>query len=363
MSGLISRTPVQQLSNYLSPKVQAVYDRKLLTRATDTQVFDRFGQTKTIPAGSNAKTAFAYRYKNILPATTPIAEYNGSNIKAPNKIVREEVEYSVAHYGDYIVYSDELDLYDFDNIQSSFLDILGDQASLTIDTIRRDVLRGGNNVVYADGNTDRAGVVDNGALMTANDFKIMAVKLKNQRAMKFKSVITGSTSIGTQPIRSSYMGICSPEVVEDYRDIVGWKNVETYADYSKSVEDEVGMIGDFRIIESTNNDPVDEGGTNVYLSLFMGKDAYATTTLRGKKGIQTKVKALGSSGAEDPLDQYGTIGWKAIAGCAILNEAWLIRAESVASIEDASEKHYYDYLPSGTGAGETEGGTLPGCIN
>jgi N4-gp56 family major capsid protein len=345
MSGIITRTPVMDTGSFLSSKVQAVYDRRLLTRAVDNQVFDRFGQARTIPANSNAKSGFAYRYKNILPATTPIAEYDGSNIKRPNKIVREEVEYAVAHYGDYIVYTDELDLYDFDNIQSSFLDILGDQASITLDTIRRDVLRGGTNVVYADGATSRAEVAANGKKLTTNDFKIMAVKLKNQRGMKFKSVITGTTSIGTQPIRSAYMGIVSPEVTEDLRDLVGWKNVETYSDYSKAVEDEVGSIGDFRIIESTNNSPVDEGGVNVYISYFLAKDAYATTTIRGKKGIATKVKPLGSAGAEDPLDQYGTIGWKAIAGAAILNEAWLIRAESVASIEDGSEKHYYDYTP------------------
>jgi len=148
--GLNTGTPVQGTSK-LSSKIQAVYDRMLLTRATDSQLFDVGGQVKTVPARSNTKKAFAYRYKNMLPATTPIAEYNGSNIKAPGKITREEVEYDVKHYGDYIVYTDELDLYDLDNIKSSFLDILGDQASLTLDTIRRDVLRGGTNVVFADG--------------------------------------------------------------------------------------------------------------------------------------------------------------------------------------------------------------------
>lgn len=337
-----------QSTSALSSKILAVYDRKLLQRAVASQVFDMFGQAKSVPANSNTKKAFAYRYKNILPATTPLAEYNGSNIIAENKIVREEIEYGVGHYGDYIKYSDELDLYDLDNITASFLDILGDQASLTIDTIRRDVLRGGTNVVYADGGTSRLSVADGLKVLTENDFKIMAIKLKNQRATKFKKVITGTTAIGTQPIRSAYMGIVSPEVTEDLRSLTGWKNVETYADYAKAIPEEVGSIGDFRIIESTNNEPVVQENTagddvNIYLSLFMGENAYATVTLRGKQGIQTKVKPLGSAGANDPLDQYGTIGWKAITGCAILNEAWLIRTESVASIEDTTAKHYYDY--------------------
>jgi len=344
MSGLVGRTPVQATTGFLSTKVQAVYDRMLLTRAVDNQIFDIGAQVRSIPANSNAKKAFAYRYKNILPATTPLAEYNGSNIKAPNKIVREEVEYAVGHYGDYIVYTDELDLYDFDTIRSSFLDILGDQADITIDVIRRDTLRGGTNVLYADGAADRAAVATGSKKLTENDFKIMAVKLKNQRAKKFKRVVVGSTKVGTTPIRSAYLGIISPEVTEDLRGLTGWKNVEDYADYSKAVsDDEVGSIGDFRCLESTNNEAVDQGGTNVYLSLFFGENAYTTVTLRGKKGITTKVKALGSAGSEDPLDQYGTIGWKAITGCAILNEAWLIRAESTVGIEDGSTKHYYDY--------------------
>lgn len=347
MSGLSARTPVQGTTGKLSSKVQAVYDRNMLTRVTANEVFDRFGQAKVVPANSNAKTAFAYRYKNILPATTPIAEYNGSNIKAPNKIVREEVEYSIDSYGDYIVHTDELDYYDFDNINTSFLDILSDQASLTVDTIRRDVLRGGTNVIFADTATDRDTVATGTKKITALDLKTAVIKLKNQRAKKFKEIIGGSTKIATTPVRAGYVGIASPEVIEDLRELTGWKDVENYADHSKSMPDEIGSWGDIRFVESYNNDPVDPtgagAGTNVYLTLVMGKDAYATTSLRGKGGIMTKVKAIGSAGAEDPLDQYGTIGWKAITGCAILNEAWLVRLESVASIEDGATKHYYDH--------------------
>ena len=53
-------------SGFVSAKVLAVYDRMLLERATDNQLFDMFGQSKTVPAGSNTKTGFAFSYKNIL---------------------------------------------------------------------------------------------------------------------------------------------------------------------------------------------------------------------------------------------------------------------------------------------------------
>lgn len=347
MSGISTRTPVQTKPTFASANVLAVYDRRMLERAKQNQVFDVGAQMRVIPANSNTKTGFAYRYKGLLPATTPLAEYNGSNIKNPNKIVREEVTYSVAHYGDYVTYTDELDLYDFDDIQSSFLDVLSDQATLTVDTIRRDTLRGGTNVVYTGGQTSRLTVADNDAKHAVGDFKLMAIKLKRQGAKKFTKTIAASTKIGTSAVRAAYIGITSPEVVEDLRALAGWKNLEDYSSSEAGMPNEVGSIGDFRILESDNNDPIENQGTatdvNVYLSYFMGKDAYCTTSLRGKGGIMTKVKLLGSAGAEDPLDQYGTFGWKAIFGADILNEAWLIRTECTATYEDSTERHYLDY--------------------
>lgn len=347
MSGLTTRTPVQGTSGKLSSKVQAVYDRMMLERAVQNQVFDLGAQRRVVPTNSNAKTGFARRYKGLLPATTPLAEYNGSNIKGPNKIVLEEVTYSVKTYGDYVTYSDDLDLFDYDNIADTYFDILSDQASLTVDTIRRNTLRGGSNVIYANGATSRLTVADGTKKLTLADFKLMKIKLQKQGAKKFTKIIPASTKIGTTPIRPAYIGICSPEQIEDLRDLAGWKDVEAYADSGKAMPNEVGSIHDFRIIESDNNDPIANQGTsankNVYLGYFMGKDAYATTSLRGKGGIMAKIKPLGSSGSEDPLDQYGTIGWKAIFGCDILNEAWLIRTEATATIEDSSARHYIDY--------------------
>jgi N4-gp56 family major capsid protein len=39
------------------------------------------------------------------------------------------------------------------------------------------------------------------------------------------------------------------------------------------------------------------------------------------------VKPLGSSGSSDPLDQRGSIGWKANVVAKILNQDWLVRIE------------------------------------
>lgn len=359
-------------SDFVSDKVLAVYDQSLLERVVIGTIYDKYGQSKTIKANSNTKKGFAMRYKNILPTTTPLSEYNGT-VKAPVKIVREEVEYEVAHYGDHIEYTDELDLYDFRKIQTDFLDVLGDHASISMETVRRDSLRGGSNVVYGGAEVARLGVCQNAAAIVDEDIKTTILKLKAQGAKKFSEVISGSNKVGTTPVRSAFIGVCSIYGTEDVRSLTGWKDVEDYADYSKRIsEKEVGAVKDIRFVESDNDEGIVAVGDALTLAtsvsilvpgdagydaaitasnetvileqtLVMGKDAYATTTVRGKQGIKTIIKPIGSAGANDPLDQFGTIGWKAILGCAILNQAWLVRIEHVSPDSVTSTKHYYDY--------------------
>lgn len=77
----------------------------------------------------------------------------------------------------------------------------------------------------------------------------------------------------------------------------------------------------------------DEGGKDgscVYSTLVLGANAYGKAELAGgNAGIL--IKQLGSAGSADPLDQRATIGWKANAAYAILNDAFLVRIESAST--------------------------------
>jgi len=340
------------IAGFVSPKVLAVYDQTLLERIVPTLIWDKYAQTKSIPANSNTKKGFAIRYKNILPTTTPLAEYNGT-VKQARTIVREEVEYEVAHYGDYVTYTDELDLYDFRKIQSDFLNVMGDHAAQSMEAVKRNALRGGTNVVYCGGAISREAVITGSKDITKSDVKKAILKLKAQGAKKIAMMIDGTNKIGTKPVRSAYVGVCSIYTTESLRGLDGWQDMEDYANSGAKLHDnEVGRLMDVRFIESNNDEGIttlangtaDAAGTNIVeQTLIFGADAYATTTVRGKQGIQTIVKPIGSAGSNDPLDQVGTIGWKAIVGCTILNQAWLVRLEHIAADAVVTVKHYNDY--------------------
>jgi len=74
-------------------------------------------------------------------------------------------------------------------------------------------------------------------------------------------------------------------------------------------------------------------GRDVYSTLIIGADAYGVTDIAGG-GLQNIVKALGSGGTADPLNQRGTQGWKAIKTAEMLTEAYMVRLETCTNEDD-----------------------------
>ena len=70
-------------------------------------------------------------------------------------------------------------------------------------------------------------------------------------------------------------------------------------------------------------------GLPVHSTLVIGKDAYGVTD--PKSNLETIIKALGSAGSADPLNQRGTMGWKCHHLAKILVEEYMVRIESVAT--------------------------------
>ena len=82
-----------------------------------------------------------------------------------------------------------------------------------------------------------------------------------------------------------------------------------------------------------------EGGKDgcaVYGCVFLGKEAYSMTDI--EEGVKTIIKPLGSGGANDPLDQRSTVGWKHPAyATKITQPDYILRLECGSSYSDVDE--------------------------
>lgn len=317
------------------PGVQAFYDRNLLSRAQPNDIHGRFGQKRPIATRSGNQIKFR-RYSQLAPATTPLTE---GVTPAGSALSVTDIVSTLAQFGDFVTLSDMVSMTNQDPVVTEATDVLGDQGGTTIDQIRRDVLVAGSNVAYASGVANRLALVNK---ITAADLDKAIRFLKNQNAKFMKEGIPPSTGIGTGAIRKAFVALVHPDVEFDLESITGFRAVSDYPAQMGVMEDEIGAYKNIRFVTSTNCKIWTDATTaltagykgttknDVYATLIVAAEAYGVSPLAGK-AMETIVKPLGSAGTADPLEQRSTVGWKATTTTTILNQAWMLRIESLAT--------------------------------
>lgn len=319
------------------PGVQAFYDRNLLARAQPAEVHGRFGQKRPISKRNGNQIKFR-RYSQLAAASTPLSE---GVTPAGSSLAVTDLTATLAQYGDFITLSDLVSMTNQDAVVTEATDVLGDQAGTTIDLARRDVLVAGTSVAYSGTATSRVTVATKIAAADL-DKAIRALKVQNGKYVK--EGVMPSDGVGTGPVRKGFISIVHPDAEFDLENIVGYRSVSDYGSQEGVMEDEIGAYKNIRFVSSTNarifagagaagTATFKNNGTNydVYATLIFADNAYGVCPLSGE-AMNTYVKALGSAGSADPLEQRSTVGWKATTTTRILNDAWMIRIEHAASL-------------------------------
>lgn len=306
----------------LSPEMKVFYDDTLLDNAKPNLVHDQFGQQRPIPK-NGGKTIEFRRYKTLPKALLPLTE---GVTPDPNKMSVTTVTATVSQYGDWISLSDVLLLTAIDNNLTEAVILLGDQAGRTLDTVTREVVNGGTNVLYAPNGdtpvTTRAGI-DSTSLVTL------------QLIMKAAAILKGVNAV---PFDKHFVAVVHPYVAYDLMMDDKWEDWNKYTNAEAMYEGELGRIGGVRFVESTEAKiwSAEEAGGNVsvFSTLVIGKNAYGVTEVEGG-GLQTIVKQLGSGGTADPLNQRASAAWKALKTAEILSDEFMVRIESSSNFSAA----------------------------
>ena len=308
----------------LSPEMKTFYSDYLIDNAKPELVHDQFGQKHPIPKGSGKKVEFR-KYTPLTKALTPLTE---GVTPAGNKLKVTTVECEVHQYGDFIEMSDVLMLTAIDNNLVQATELLGGQAGQTLDTVTREVLVGGTNVQYAEGQ-----VSARASLTTDHKLTVKAVKLA-VRSLKKQN---------TKKIDGSFVAIINPDCSYDLMEDPEWKYPHQYQDTENIYAGEIGRVAGVRFVETTEAKIWPGAGAyisgssgpkvDVYATLVLGSNAYGVTEIEGG-GLQHIVKQLGSAGTADPLNQRATAGWKATRGAIRLVEQYMVRIETASTFND-----------------------------
>ena len=298
----------------ISSEQKVFYERALMKRLVPNLVYTKYGQRRSAPKNEGDTVNFR-RFNALEAATTALTEGvtpSGSDLSVT------ALTATVKQYGDFVEISDKLDMVGIDPVLSESAGVLGEQAALTIDTVVRDEVTSGTSVLYAGGKANRDA-------LTAADVVTSADIRKAVRMLKRNNA---------KPMDGGfYIGIIHPDVAYDMMSDSMWQDISKYSGGTQIMKGEIGKIHGVRFIESTNNKQVENTGkVTVHLSMIIGQDAYGVVDVAGKSKPEMIVKAAGSSGTADPLNQRATSGWKAMFTAKRLQELAMVRLESAATV-------------------------------
>ena len=300
----------------MSPTMKTFYDTALLENARETMLFTQFGQKQPMKGG---KVEWR-KFNTFAKALTPLTE---GVIPTGQTFGMTKIEGDITQHGDFTAVSDRLELESYDDVIFGATEEMGAAEGETYDTLTRNILVAGNSVAYCpNGNTEvkSRAELTNDCVLTPAVVNKAATWLKKNKAPR---------------IDGSYVALIHPSVALDLRESNEWKDFHKYNDVTPIFKGEIGQLHGVRFIE-TNEAKIwkEEGGTAVYATLFLGKDAYGILEPEGE-GMEMIIKTKEQIGG--PLNQFGTIGYKFCHGAKILYQERMLRVESGSSLGDLDE--------------------------
>lgn len=335
----------------ITPRTAAYVVRDLLKRAMPYMPIERFGQMYPIPQ-NNTKTAKFRRYFLVgatgsagagvagqpyyVPlATTPLVE---GVTPTGSRLTYADYTVQLAQYGDFITITDVVEDTHEDPVLQEATQIMAEQASLTIETVRFNILKAGTNVFYANGSQR----TDVNTTITLAKQRSATTALTRQNAKPITQILKSTPDFRTEPVEAAFIGLVHPDLETDIRNMTGFIPTKQYGTVTPW-ENEIGAVERVRYLTSTVFAPwADAGDTkglmrsttgvkaDVYPILYVARDAYGIVPLRGKDSL-TPMVVNPKPAAGDPLGQRGTVGWKAWQSAVILQDAFFIRYEVAAT--------------------------------
>lgn len=302
----------------MSPTMKTYYDTELLENARPNLVFSQLGHSQVLPA-HHGKTVEWRKFDTFDKAMTPLQE---GVIPTGKKFGMTATTVGIQQFGDYTTISDVLDMHAVDPIILGATEEMGAAAGATADTLVRNVLMTGTNVMYAPNGstpvTSRANLT--AACKLTPDLVHKAVTwLKKCKAPKFDG--------------RWYVAVIHPSVAYDLTSSEEWIEAHKYAAATEIFAGEIGQLRGCRFIESTEA-PIVAGGKDgalVYATLFFGKNAFGVVDPEGM-GLELIVKDKSQVGG--PLNQFSTVGYKFEAATKVLYQERMVRVESGSSYSD-----------------------------
>jgi N4-gp56 family major capsid protein len=288
--------------------------------------FDRFAEVEATNATNPGATHTFTIFQDLAVASSELSE---TTDVTPVALSDSQVNVTMKEYGNAVVTTAKLRATSFINVDPVAANAVGYNAGISIDSVCRDVLQAGTNVIYATG-----GATDPSSRTTVNSDDTLS-------ANDVRRVVAQLRGANVPTIGGSYVGFIHPDVSYDFRsatDAAAWRTPANYVDPSGIYNGEIGMFEGVRFMESSraplfanaSNNSGSTGTIDVYGTLIMGRQALAKAVANAAGYGDQPTMVYGE--VVDVLKRFQPVGWKHFVGYGVFRQEALRRIESASSI-------------------------------
>ena len=326
-------------------------EREMLKHAMPIKVLSTFGTQKQLPQNKTDTVVF----RRALPID---AGTNGApNITASNYLLQEgvtpgartiayqDVQVTVQQYGVLMKLSSKAEAMYEDDIPADMVKLVGEHMASIEELISYGVVRGGTNVVYANG-TARSAV---NTAITLNKLRQAARQLESAHAQLVTEKLASSVNFNTTAIEPGCLVFIHTDMEADFRNLANFVPVARYGQQKPVHEREIGTVERFRIVTSPYFKPflsaggsitagtfLSNGGTSgttadVYPVMVVAQEAWGQVALKGMGAIQPIYLPAKQITHANPMGQFGYVGANFYKNAVRLNENWMVRVEVACS--------------------------------
>ena len=326
-------------------------EREMLKKADPIKVLSSFGDQKQMPMNKTDTTVFR-RPVPIDAAANGAPQVNASDYllqegttPSSRSIAYQDVQVTLQQYGVLMKLSSKAEVMHEDDIPGDMVKLVGEHMGTIEEMIAYGTVRGGTNVVYANG-TSRAAV---NTAISLNKLRQVARSIESSHGKAVTEKLQGGVNFGTVPIEAAYLVFVHTDLVADIRNLAGFTPCVEYGTQKKAHDREIGSVEEFRFISSPYFRPwlasggtvtagafLSNGGTtgttaDVYPMLVVGQSAWGQVALKGMGAIDPTYLPAKQKTHANPLGQFGYVGATFWKNAVRLNENWIVRVEVAAT--------------------------------
>ncbi len=357
-------------TNTLAPELKTFYDTELLENARTEMYYAQFAKKQPLPKNHGNRIEWR-KWNTFQKAEKPLEAV----IPTGQKFGVTTVYGDVDQYGTYTAISDRLETSAYDDTILGATEEMGASAAETQETLIRDALLTGANVLYCDNiaPADGSFVSKPGAQYEMRNDASARCTLTPDMVNKARTKLTKDR---VPTINGKYYAVIHPSVAYDLRSHKDWIEAHKYAAPDQLFNGEIGELHGVRFIENAFApvlvfDGALDDGDGRYLTIATApaansSDLGAALTDTGDAGIVDAVVAVTSETPSADLVGHYLCALDATGATAAATLDFHGRA-LVTGVDASAKKIYFhtnpftdaakdDFFVSGEGGAEVKGG-------